>query len=299
LVPSGPHQSFVYPAPTAAFLVPFSFLSYRLASALFLSLSTLAVGVALWLLGVRDWRCYGLAFASPAVLTGISVGTLSPLLLLGVAAMWRWRNRAVLAGCVAGLTALTKFFLWPILVWLWFTGRRKAAVAAILFDAVASVAAWAWISFGGVRDYPALLQDLGSVEGRLSYAPFWHVGASNGGYLAIGVACAVVTAVVARRAASEVTSFAVAILCALLATPILWLHYLALLVAVVAVLRPGFSRIWLLPLALWASPFQAADGSLWRIAIVLAVVAGSAVAVGFESRPIALPASVAPVRSRA
>jgi Glycosyltransferase family 87 len=285
LVPSGPQQSFVYPAPTAALLVPFGFLSYRVASIVFLSLSALAVALALWLLGVRDWRCYGLAFASPAVLTGISVGTFSPILLLGVAATWRWRDRPAVAACAAGLTALTKVFLWPLFAWLWFTGRRRAAAAAVAIDVVACVLAWGWISFGGAHDYPSLLQKLGSIEGRLSYAPFWHLGASSAGYVGIGAAGAVAVAYAARRARDPI-SFAVAILCALLATPILWLHYLTLLVAIFAVLRPRLSRLWLLSLALWASPFQGANGSPWRIAIVLAAMTCTVVALASESTSV-------------
>jgi hypothetical protein len=231
-------------------------------------------------------------------LTGISVGTFSPLLLLGVAATWRWRNRPVVAACAAGLTALTKVFLWPIVVWLWFTGRRRAAVAAVAIDAAVCVLAWGWISFGGVRDYPSLLQKLGSIEGRLSYAPFWHLGASSAGYVAIGAACAVGVAYAARGDSREARSFAVAILCALLVTPILWLHYLTLLVAIFAVLRPRLSGLWLLPLALWASPFQAGNGSPWRIATVLAVIACSAVALVSESTPVLVRSVISPARSR-
>ena len=60
---------------------------------LFVTASVVAIAAALLLFGVRDWRCYGAAFLSPAVLTGVTYGTVTPLLLLGVSALWRWRDR--------------------------------------------------------------------------------------------------------------------------------------------------------------------------------------------------------------
>jgi Glycosyltransferase family 87 len=79
-------QQFVYPPPVAAALGPLAVLPYSVAAGIFVAVSVAAVTAGLWLLGLRDWRCYGAAFLSPAVLTGISLGTLSPLLFLAIAA---------------------------------------------------------------------------------------------------------------------------------------------------------------------------------------------------------------------
>src|SRR5581483_7342074 len=99
-------------------------------AAVFVVGSAAAVPAALWLLGVRDWRCYGAAFLWPPVLSGVAIGTISPLLLLGVAACWRLRGRGGLVAAAA-LTVAAKLFLLPLLVWLWVTGRRAVAVAAL------------------------------------------------------------------------------------------------------------------------------------------------------------------------
>ena len=37
-------------------------------------------------------------------------------------------------------------------------------------------------------------------------------------------------------------------------SPIVWLHYLVLLLVPTAIARPRFSAIWLLPILLWTSP---------------------------------------------
>ena len=45
-----------------------------------------AVAATLAVLGVRDWRCYGAAYLSIAVLHDIRLGALTPLLALGARA---------------------------------------------------------------------------------------------------------------------------------------------------------------------------------------------------------------------
>jgi len=264
-------QSFVYPAPTIAALAPFGFLPYSVAVLVFVPLLACAIGVSLWLLGVRDWRCYGATFASPAVLTGISVGTLSPLLMLGVAVAWRWRERRGVVGLAVGAVVLAKLFMWPLLIWLWFSGRRRAAVIAAGAAAVATVGAWSWIGLTGVTSYPSVLRRLSLTEGPHTYAPLWLTGSSPSFWIASVFGGAIV-AVVARRR-RDALPFALAILVALLVTPILWLHYLVLVAAVVAVLEPKFGVAWLLPLAAWVTAQQGAFGEAWRtLAIVLLLV---------------------------
>ena len=58
-----------------------------------------AVAATLAVLGVRDWRCYGAAYLSIAVLHDIRLGALTPLLALGLALVWRWRERGARAPC--------------------------------------------------------------------------------------------------------------------------------------------------------------------------------------------------------
>ena len=58
-----------------------------------------------------------------------------------------------------------------------------------------------------------------------------------------------------------------------MATPVLWLHYFALLLIPIALYRPRLSGLWFVPLALWLTPASHANGSAWKIALALAVLA--------------------------
>src|SRR5439155_578085 len=52
-----------------------------------------AVGVALWLLGVRDWRCYALSVAFPFTTSAVDLGTVAPFLLVAVGGRSAARHR--------------------------------------------------------------------------------------------------------------------------------------------------------------------------------------------------------------
>jgi hypothetical protein len=84
--------------------------------------------------------------------------------------------------------------------------------------------------------------------------------------------------VLLRRRGDEVT-FAAAVVVALIATPILWNHYLVLLLVAIALARPRLAPLWLLPLVLWITPHPESVGVVWRIVLVLAVI----VVVGVQS----------------
>jgi hypothetical protein len=122
-------QAFVYPAPVAALFVPFALLPYTLALALWLVGSVVAIGVALWLLGVRDWRCFGALMLTRPAEQAVRLGTLMPALVLLLAVVWRYRQREWLMAASAGLLALSKLFLFPVLIWLAATRHLRAAVA--------------------------------------------------------------------------------------------------------------------------------------------------------------------------
>ena len=63
-----------------------------------------------------------------------------------------------------------------------------------------------------------------------------------------------------------------AVLAALVVTPLLWLHYLLLLYAPIALYRPRLAPLWFLPLLLWVTPSPHSHGITWRNAVALAVV---------------------------
>jgi hypothetical protein len=69
----------------------------------------------------------------------------------------------------------------------------------------------------------------------------------------VGGALLVGCVVLARRK-DEARSFALAVAATLALSPIVWLHYLVLLLVPLAILRPRFGWLWLLPAVLWVSP---------------------------------------------
>ena len=135
---------------------------------------------------------------------------------------------------------------------------------------------WAVIGFAGFRSYPTLVHVLERIEGPVSYSVVALLGVHGAAEtavtaaLVVGLAAAVVLA--ARTSDGDRRAFAVAVLAALVATPLLWLHYLLLLYVPIALYRPRLAPLWFLPLLLWATPAAHSDGVTWRIALALAVV---------------------------
>jgi len=269
------NDQFVYPPITALLVSPLAVLPDLAGRVLVLLLALACVLLALRLLGVSDWRCYGIALLTAPVLDTVSLGALSSAMLLGVAAAWRYRDRRYVAAPVTALTAVAKLFAWPLFVWLLATRRIRTAVAAAGITFVLLVGGWAAIGFAGLRGYPHLLRVLSHVEAVQSYSLvglFRLEGVAATaltGLLALAVIAAVVFT--SRGRDGDRRAFAVAVAGALLATPVLWLHYLVLLFVPIALARPRLSALWFAPLAFWVSPIAHSDGSIWRTCFVLAV----------------------------
>jgi hypothetical protein len=270
-------DKFVYP-PAAAFLLsPLAIVPLGLGKILIFVLGVIAVLVALNLLGVRDWRCYGVAVVSAPVVNSLAIGALSPFLLLGAALTWRYRDRPAVAGSAASVTAVVKLFLWPLGLWLLVTKRWRAAAVFVCVSVVAVVAGWAAIGFAGFRTYPHLLRVLSDLEAGVSYSPIALLHVSNSGAAALSVVLviAVVVAVVlaARGDDGDRRSFTIAVIGSLVATPVLWLHYFGLLLVPIALYRPRLSGLWFVPLVLWVTPETHSGGAVWKIGVALVVVA--------------------------
>jgi alpha-1,2-mannosyltransferase len=274
---------FVYPPVAAYLLAPVAVLPFALAKVVFFLLNMVGVVVALRLLGVRDWRCYSAAFASPPVVEAVGIGTISIPLLLMVAAAWRWRAHTVRAGLLVACAVTAKLFLWPVWFWLVRARRYRAAALAVCASLVAVVVSWAAIGFAGLHDYPALLNRMTALEGPHSYSVYslqrvFGVGdgaAARAGY-ALGAAALVLTL---RFVRGDRRTLAALLGVSLLATPILWPHYLVLLFVPIAFASRRFSWLWLMPVALWADATGWSHGHAWRIVgelAVCAVVVGAA-----------------------
>jgi alpha-1,2-mannosyltransferase len=251
---------------------------------------------ALLLLGVRDWRCYPIALLYPVTIETVEYGALGPVLLLLVAIVWRFRDTAWASGAAAGGAVVLKLFLWPLLVWLALTRRLGAAAAAIVFALALALVSWAVIAFRGIDDYPHLLRRLVDVEAENSYSLFAMlrmIGLSELAARAVVVCAGVALLALAWRAAraTDPSSFerdrlslGLAVAAALVLTPILWLHYLVLLLVPIALARPRLSLLWLVPLVMtvfelldWYRGWPRGDAeALVSVAVVVAVVLAAA-----------------------
>ncbi|HET6173289.1 MAG TPA: glycosyltransferase 87 family protein [Gaiellales bacterium] len=278
-----PGDRFVYPPPVALLLLPFGLLPFPVAAALITLVLIAAVAATLAVLGVRDWRCYGAAYLSIAVLHDIRLGALTPLLALGLALVWRWREQGRAAIPLA-LIVVAKLFLWPLTVWLVATRRVRVAVRGVLLAVVASALGWGVIGFAGLADYPKLLNVLSDAEQGRGYSLV-----SGGLWLGLGPAAARALAIAVgaallafcwregRRGLDE-RSLALALAAALALSPIVWLHYFVLLLVPIALARRTFGAIWLVPALFWLTPYEEHFAEHWRIAVGIAVAALALVA---------------------
>ena len=96
--------------------------------------------------------------------------------------------------------------------------------------------------------------------------------------------------VVLARRGDDRRSFTCAVAATLALSPIVWLHYLVLLLVPLAIIRPRFSAIWLLPVLLWVSPRPGyAEGALTFAPAIVAII----LLVAMLRRPSAQPADAA------
>jgi len=89
----------------------------------------------------------------------------------------------------------------------------------------------------------------------------------------VGLCLLAVVAVVALRDDGDRRAFSLAVVAAIALTPIVWLHYFALLVVPLALVRPTLSWAWLSMWVFWVTPGQENNDDLWRIVVAIAVTA--------------------------
>ena len=254
-------QTYAYPPLLAFLAAPLHPLSVAAATATWTMLSLAAIAGALWLLGLRDWRCYALTAVLPFTRSAIDLGTVGPLLHLAVAAGWRWRDRLVEPAVALGAGIALKLFLWPLAVWLGLTRRMRPAVGAVGCAVVLALVSWAVIGFAGIGGYPGLLHHLSSDEASSSYSV---IALSVRAHLpeAVGVVLSLLAAAVLLAAAAwvarderrafpdrDVAVLTLVLAAALAASPIVWVHYFLLLLVPLALTRPRLSPLWFVPLA--------------------------------------------------
>jgi alpha-1,2-mannosyltransferase len=219
------------------------------------------------------------------------------LLLLGAAAAWRWRSTVARPAIAVASVVVAKLILWPLAVWLALTRRFRALGFAVLLPLTGTIAAWAVIGFAGLTAYPHLLaSDAYKDEGRgfslvsalLSLG--FPVGPARALALSLAVALLFAAWLLVRRPDGDARAFGLAVMAALIATPVLWDHYLVLLFAPIALLAPRLSLIWFLPMLAGVARVPVTHASIWHSVVDLAI---EAIVIGLLSRPI-LRRSMAP-----
>lgn len=282
--PSGPDDpsvargtAYVYPPVVAQVVAPFTFLPESVAVVLFALLLVAAAVATLVVLEVRDWRCYGLAFLWPAVLSAVHVENVT--IFMGLAAALVWRHHDRIAGGVSfGASLAAKPLLWPLGVWLLALRSYRTLVWAAGVAAALVLGSWAVIGFTGIVEYEALLRHLSDVMDEWGYSVYalaLDLGAGD----ALARAAWLVVALTLLAAAYAVTrrgdarrGFVLAVTAVIACSPIVWLHYFALLLVVVAVAQPTLGIAWFAPLLMFGSE-ELQNGTPFQTALTLVAAA--------------------------
>lgn len=281
--------NYVYPPLTAVATIPLTVLPAGHADVLFQLLLVAAFIGTLAVIGVRDWRCYGLAFLWPPVTDAIATGNVSILLGFTAGLAWRFRDQPVRAGASVGISVATKIFLWPLVIWLAATRRVAGAFWSASTGLALLLLTWGAVRFHGLAEYPGLVRRLSEradEQGYTVYALGVDVGMSAGLARALWIALAVAilaVALVLGRRGDDRRSYVLALTAAIAFSPIVWLHYFALLLVIVAVVQPRLGPMWFvgLPLQVFVTTGVYNGSTLQTIA----VLAAAAVTVALALRP--------------
>ena len=247
----------VYPPLPIELASPLARLGFDTSLAIWMVVLVFAVVAALWAVGVRDWRCYSLALLSPPVVEGLFLANVTLFLMLPIALAWRWRVHAIKAGATVGAAIAIKPVLLPLVGWFLLTRRVRAAAISAAAAVSLIVVPWAAIGFDGMREYPRLLDRLEAVYGPGSLsvpAALSWLGTGQTARHLICLGTAVVLAAIAigvrHRENGDLAAFSIMVGASIVASPIVWPHYLALLLVPLAIAWPRAGLPWLLPYAL-------------------------------------------------
>jgi hypothetical protein len=245
----------IYPIPAAFLVAPLTALPPAVATAFWSCLSVLLLAATLRLLGVIDWRVYGLVALWPPTLAEFQTGNLTVLLVFLVAVAWRLRVRRIAPGIAVGIAIALKLFIWPLGLWL--VARRRFASAAT----AAAIAAAGTLLVLPFESYPNYLHLVGRMATRYGPGSYSPVGLLS----QAGVADRTLVELIAwafglgvLALAYRRRSLSLTLAASLLLSPIVWLHYFLLLIVPLALRWPRLSLPWFIPLGFWACVGQGA-----------------------------------------
>ena len=256
----GPHGLYMYAPPLGIAVTPLRTLGPETAVTLWFLLHVVVLLLACALMPVPTivrLAAFGAAALSLAVTRDLILGNVSVFLLLPLTLAWRWLDRPL--GSIAGAVAMSvRPTLGILLVWQTLRRQWRAVAWTLGAGLVLIVATLPFVGLDGYGDYLTVLRNLSDVTG----VDFnWDLGSVVRSFgagdtlsalaLVAGFALAVVAIVTSLRRDREV-GFMVTVVASLLLSPLLWDHYLSMLVLPAAFLASR-GRPWALalPLASW------------------------------------------------
>jgi alpha-1,2-mannosyltransferase len=259
----GPYGLYMYAPPLGIAVTPLTALPLDTAITVWYLLHVVALVTACLLLPVPGWvrlAAFGVAALSFAATRDLVLGNVSVLLLLPLAAAWRWLDQP--AGAVAQALAMSvRPMLGILLVWQLLRRQWRAVAWTLGSGLVLIVLTLPVVGIEGYREYLTVLVNLGGVTGverndDLS-STLLALGADEGlAELALlaGYGVAIAAIVLSLRRDAEL-GFVVTATASLLLSPLLWDHYLTMLVLPAAFLAAR-GRTWglALPLLSWLPP---------------------------------------------
>jgi hypothetical protein len=256
----GPHGLYMYSPVLAVHLLPVAGLSLADGSALWFLAHVLALAAACALMPVRlpiRVTVFAVATFSYAVGKDLGLGNVSVMLLLPLAMTWRWLDRPLGAAALAWTMAVRPSFgvvlLWQLL------RRQWSAVAWTIVAGLGLVAlTLPFVGIQGYVDYLTVLANMTDVTGvrnnRDLSTTLLDLGADGGvarlGLMA-GYALGIGAILLSLRRDREL-GYMITLTASLILSPLLWDHYLALLVLPAALLAQRWTPLAVaIPLLSW------------------------------------------------
>lgn len=251
-------HAFVYPWLSAFLFSPLSVLPSWLAMNLFTVLGIAAVLVSARWLGVpRGLATAALLLCAPFA-RNAELGAVNAIFFFLLAAMWHWRDRTWVVASAVTLLVGVKLFLAPVLLWVVLTRSYRCAAWTM-----ASVATFFFVSFtagpltpGTYTDLLRRLSDHMGQQGmgfQTAIAHFFPGSPAQAialGVVALGLVITLLTTGL-WRPHNEAGLLGAIVLLSVVASPMVWRHYLLLVFFVVALVHPTAKALVASAVASW------------------------------------------------
>lgn len=276
----GPYGLYMYAPPLALAVAPLTGLHVDVAVSLWFILHVAMLAGACAVIPVSVWvrlATFGIAALSFGVMRDLVLGNISLLLLFLLAVAWRWLDRPL--GSIAQALAISiRPTLGILVVWQLLRRRWKAVAWTIGAGVVLILLSLPFVGANGYLDYASVLRNLSDVSGvAFNYdlgSTAQSLGASelaSTGALLVGYAIAIGAIALSLRRDREL-GFIVTTSASLLLAPLLWDHYLTMLVLPAAFLaQRGHPWALALPMLTWL-PGLVDD---WAVVVPLLAIAGT------------------------